>query len=460
MPFTCALEQGRLIVEPSAERTYLVVGSRTDRAFTSCAAPGSKRCRTFMIHRFEIACLGGRASWAEVAALLPTPFAERMWIENGRLNLDLVAGSAVPAAKPCARPSTRLLDAAGPSHVLAPVNTVCSETSATGQIQHIVLPAGYAPVGELGARLVVPGGAAPQTSAGAEREPLRVRFDPEPKSVAERVVIAEALPPLETGAVQTVAVVAQEQQSAWTATVIRAEQDVGGPAIDVLAATLSLMLLGAAGGWLAFTRSFGIVAPMMQRGRASVNAWREAFAHAASRVRLSRRRPDFADESLANAAEAVEALLGQCQVTVDGLTNAGPLQDVLRQELRALSQRLDAIKASTGDGGEPGRRAGPLFRVMIREIERIRRIADGAAQSLGSIGRDGTAIPRTVSEAYEVLGVNPSVSESVLKKIADALRMSWHPDHASDEDDRRLREDRIKQINIAWELINGKRRAG
>jgi hypothetical protein len=37
--------------------------------------------------------------------------------------------------------------------------------------------------------------------------------------------------------------------------------------------------------------------------------------------------------------------------------------------------------------------------------------------------------------------------------------MSWHPDHARDADDRVLREDRIRQINIAWDLINTNREA-
>ena len=51
------------------------------------------------------------------------------------------------------------------------------------------------------------------------------------------------------------------------------------------------------------------------------------------------------------------------------------------------------------------------------------------------------------------------MSESIAKKLVDALRMNWHPDHAKDDADRCQREDRIKEINIAWELINGKRTA-
>jgi hypothetical protein len=37
------------------------------------------------------------------------------------------------------------------------------------------------------------------------------------------------------------------------------------------------------------------------------------------------------------------------------------------------------------------------------------------------------------------------------------LRMNWHPDHARDDEDRAAREARIKAINIALDLINGKR---
>jgi hypothetical protein len=71
----------------------------------------------------------------------------------------------------------------------------------------------------------------------------------------------------------------------------------------------------------------------------------------------------------------------------------------------------------------------------VRELERIRRIAESAAASLSG-RRPSTVLPRTTSEAYDVLGVNADVSEGVLKKIVDALRMSWHPDHARDEEDR------------------------
>ena len=72
---------------------------------------------------------------------------------------------------------------------------------------------------------------------------------------------------------------------------------------------------------------------------------------------------------------------------------------------------------------------------------------------------DETDVPRSVVEAYQVLGLNSNAAPEVAKKLVDALRMSWHPDYAEDEGDRRRRENRMKQINAAWDIVNGRREA-
>jgi MYXO-CTERM domain-containing protein len=68
-------------------------------------------------------------------------------------------------------------------------------------------------------------------------------------------------------------------------------------------------------------------------------------------------------------------------------------------------------------------------------------------------------IPQTRAEALQMLGMGVSrdATETAMKKIVDGLRLSWHPDLAKDEADRQLREYRVKQINAAWDLIQGKR---
>jgi hypothetical protein len=45
----------------------------------------------------------------------------------------------------------------------------------------------------------------------------------------------------------------------------------------------------------------------------------------------------------------------------------------------------------------------------------------------------------------------------MLKKIVKNLRQNWHPDLASREEERRIRGLKLKQINVAWDIICGKR---
>ena len=68
-------------------------------------------------------------------------------------------------------------------------------------------------------------------------------------------------------------------------------------------------------------------------------------------------------------------------------------------------------------------------------------------------------LPGTMSEALDVLGVDPDASRDMMKTTVTRLRRALHPDHAIDEEDRLLRERRLKQINVAWEIVCGKRRA-
>lgn len=72
------------------------------------------------------------------------------------------------------------------------------------------------------------------------------------------------------------------------------------------------------------------------------------------------------------------------------------------------------------------------------------------------------SIPKSREEALSVLGMSQTsdASAKAVKKIVDGLRLSWHPDHAANEADRQLREARLKQINIAWEIIENSDQTG
>jgi hypothetical protein len=65
-------------------------------------------------------------------------------------------------------------------------------------------------------------------------------------------------------------------------------------------------------------------------------------------------------------------------------------------------------------------------------------------------------VPTSYEQALRVLGAAPDASSAALKKIVDGMRQIWHPDHASSEADRLYRERRLRQINVAWDLISKK----
>jgi hypothetical protein len=68
-------------------------------------------------------------------------------------------------------------------------------------------------------------------------------------------------------------------------------------------------------------------------------------------------------------------------------------------------------------------------------------------------------LPRTTIEALDVLGVDPDAGKDKMKTTVTRLRRALHPDHAIDEEDRALRERRLKLINVAWDFVSRKRRA-
>ena len=67
-------------------------------------------------------------------------------------------------------------------------------------------------------------------------------------------------------------------------------------------------------------------------------------------------------------------------------------------------------------------------------------------------------LPSTLGEALSVLVASPETDSELLKDLVKSLRRRWHPDHALNEEDRRVRERKLKQINVAWDIVCGKRR--
>jgi DnaJ domain len=456
MPFDCGLKAGRVTVSPSAQKHYPIVGERERQSITTCHGPAA--CRTLTVHRFVISCGGAGVEWMRVAAAIKSAGDRPAWIDGGHLNLVLPARGSRSALRPCNdRPAFALGD--------MPVQRVafasgCASGPRSGDFERIVLPPGFAPVGELGARLVASFASGPSKSgnlinaaslrsvSATTGETLVAKADTD--SIVEPI---RGLEPYEPALEPTIAA------DDWV-TVVRAEPPLAAAAPREAPSPAPLpwawMLLGMALATTAGLARMRFAHSSLQL--ATAGALRPTLrSEPWLRLRWSL-RGSAPIRKFTNAGAAVTALLEQTGEIVEELRGAGPLREVLQSELALVRQRLAAVDAAAGENADASAKNAPQFRALVRELDRIRRIASSAAASLART-RPAGKLPATVCEAYHVLGVNPDVSEDVAKKIVDALRMSWHPDHARDKSDQAERENRIRQINVAWELITAKRAA-
>lgn len=316
------------------------------------------------------------------------------------------------------------------------------------------------------------GGASPGIAAetGAGKRPIRA---------IDRIIVSEPLPELPPA--NRLDIAAAPPAIGWLSTVKQTDEmqsrrsvvdGAAGPPSWNLLVWLMLTALIAAGGWYGWMQQAALAARL--RSRVDATPWAAtmsrqvsaAITGAGSKLRsvaqissLARRSP--AGDGQTYAADVLEARFTNVAATVARVPRSVPLREVLDDEMRRVRQRLAAVSAGS-DGHGKGRVTAPAFRVMLRDLERIERIATSALRSIegqSDTASQQLAMPVTPNEAYDVLGINGNVTDATLKKIVDALRMSWHPDLAADDSDRRAREERIKQINLASELIAAERRA-
>ena len=416
MPFMCDKTGARLTLTPAAPRSFEIAGLHDVRRVPVCLGgqqTGAPVCAIIEFHRFDVMCGRKRVAWAEIAAAV---------------------GANAPRS-------------------------------------HIKGPPGFAPLADAGGRLVV---------ALQETRPARLT------GAALVPVISQPLPDLATPEPAANAPAAGTAEiGAATAAASSADENVSdrqpsglSTGLWSLAAIISALALGVAASrrWPDRARQVrakgaGVALAAIEAlerhvprlgGRLKVITRATAVTAAQSLMRVGtfRLRPlrAISDLQAANAVTAVSQMLAATETRIACLTNAGPLVDVLSQEIIQLQQRLAALTATASESAEQAGKASPAFRNLMRDIERVRRIADSAAVSMGA-GRSASRIPVTRSEAFELLGLNPDAPVGTLKKVADGLRMSWHPDHARDSTDLAEREARIKAINAAVDLINGKRAA-
>jgi hypothetical protein len=172
---------------------------------------------------------------------------------------------------------------------------------------------------------------------------------------------------------------------------------------------------------------------------------------------------NFEKECRSKLAE-VQDCWGVASAAVLQLDANHPLRALLEKELSSIGWRLSMYPRM-----EPAK-AGALtnghtkdyWRVLnseitraLRELRRVRVTAEAGRESIGTQS-SLPQMPKTIEDAYFVLGVNAEVTDDTLKRLVRALRQCWHPDLAQNEKEKDYREARIRQINVANDLISGR----
>lgn len=526
LPVSCEVRAGRLIVRSSLPTDHEIASERQRQVFSACRPGKPNECRPVLVYRFDVACGTERVKWLDLAAALLSAYGSTVWIEDERLHI-----------RP--RPAQRLgrCDSGDPAFSFMkdcdPWSVDQSAASAW------VLPAGFAPVHEVGARFVElppavaaasprpepsPGpvgrdggpepqapdpiearsaaaaGPEPPAAPGADRN--RESEALEPSTRADAAIAAEASPGerpdpalaadaepraarfelAKAEADGEPAPSAGEQHgeadkdlhtvsvSGWSSSVVFADEEAGAqPGLQFLTA---LEDIGAGLRHLRLEQEFTVVL----MGIALLSGLLSGIGWYSARARRTRSpsfrvvepqtvsfRPSTAllvpsDEKMCGElCRTAHTMLQQIDARVDELQGVAPLRRVLQREMRNLEQFLTAVMTASPAEPEEWRRMRNRLQRIVKELHRLRDIVEGAYRSLSGGGFTSREPPRDKFEAYEALGVNPDVSPKTLKKLVDALRACWHPDLAKDETDRLAREERMKRINIAWDIITAKR---
>lgn len=457
LPWTCIVENGRLRVEPSAEQSYPIAGLREQQSHAACFGPNSNRCKTWMIHRFAVACQGGRVPWVDVVAATVR--------DRNRITVD--AGALTIRTGPRQSPfSDRDCATLGQAPWRSQVNFADCTWSANGFVNRpqrplqITLPRGFAPLGLAGARLIFEADPAPKAKPIVAAAPtVGPDVTPAPASTVAAFAsqalspVPVAMPAATVASPAATVAPAAVKRPAWTTKIEQAS----------FAAPDNRIVTSAGPAWQQPLALLLVIAAILAATTALILRQRRQIMPLRPPMTVQN-PPNMAAAPDGQRATALQSRAGgqmvQVRAALDRLSAVPPLRNALARELAGSERRLSVVLAATvakaDSDPEAWRRACSRMERVVHDLDRLQQIVDGAVTSLSGLTQN-RALPRDVAEAYTALGVNPGVSDQILKKLVDALRVSWHPDLATGAEDRALRDERIKEINVAWDLITGKR---
>ncbi len=498
MPFDCRFDGALVHLRPSEERTYAVIGRREHQVFTTCSPADPDRCSSWLVHRFVFDCNGDRVAWIDAAAAA-TRYADwDAWIEGGSFRMRMGPMWGVARARPLfARRRWMHRHAFGPD----PREAFGPDARDVYRARIVTVPPGFAPA--VGIPLTFSGGApdvaevpdttpsavAPSTSAVAAyaAEPTR-------PSIPE---LPERAPPREQRlAVASPSALVAPAPKLATKTAANVETQPAPPKVEAASPTTSPSVAANAARTekppANATVSKSVTAGAKTQGFTIINApHADASAPSTSKPQVSSPPAAPIETATVKSAEAESVTSAHSDAQqAEPVANAAPAPSASEPASRP-GVALPPLSVKTATAAATTLALAGLAVFGIRRWRRRpfeapppnRDIADisldgghraleferpPAASSTPPADKDTLEIPEvasdlpvptTYAEALEVLGASQDASTGAIKKIVDGLRKSWHPDHARSETDRRHREARVRQINVAWDLVSQRRSA-
>jgi hypothetical protein len=471
MPYACSIRAGRPLLTPSQDHGHRIIGAREQRSFRACSPVNPTLCREWTIHRFDMDCQGLSLPWAAVAA---SARPERASYENGQLHLRMPPHWTLAADDPCA---------GAERWRYGRLQRYCADRRALSPPATVAMPPGFAPLLGIDAIFVTPSSAKapnevrahspqlpppPSTATIARSEPSQgavpkpTENEPQParQSAAQGQPVAPTPstlpPPIVPKIINRPGVVADPVPSVPPSAVGEAQSPAPeAPAVTVTPNTAKQSAVMAQAQPVAPTPSTlpppivpkiinrpGVVADPVPSVPPSAVGEAQSPAPEAPAVTVTPITPAASDHATARAGLAV---LGAVLVALTALVLA---------ILRARRRRL-----------RPNRTVARSPKLAVRASRRVVR-TDEVASTPAPIWNTVAAasptwneeVPRNRSDALRVLGMGVSADANLaaIKKIVDGLRQTWHPDLARDDSDREVREKRMKQINVAWDILAAK----
>lgn len=406
MPYSCTVDRGAIVVQPGPERVFDITGQPEERLFTTCDPPFSNNCRSLTVHKFEVMCGQDRVSWPRVVAAIGRTTAGDAAVSKGHLVLVREAANAEGHAPSCADRKKAGMEAGE-----------CLPWRVRKPTERVVLPQGFAPLQEVGARLV--DGSAPPAYAAADM----MAVNPQPLSGSGPYRAAPIPAAGDFAQVQPLPAASTspeaEHGAGWTTSLSFSSADEQAPELVIASLTDRENKAASAPApvseapampfliWLSALASLAMAAFYLYRTdrlRLAVPELTDVTAGAlrslqhvrgASQKAIEDLRGRFAvadveeapraeihdDPALASALLQLKAMLARTEAAVSTLSSSAVVREVMQSELAQIRVQYENAERAAHRGSTPVIKLAAQLRQIARDIDRVQKITESAFQS-------------------------------------------------------------------------------